>query len=74
MEEAAERFAEEGKTPLWIAVDGSLRASSRSPTRSNPRRSRLFGRCMREGLRVVMLSGDNEHTAKAIAREVESMR
>ena len=67
---AAERIAEEGKTPLWIAIGGrTLLASSRLRTRSSRLPLQPFAGCMLEGLRVVMVTGDNERTADAIARE-----
>ncbi|HEX8359831.1 MAG TPA: heavy metal translocating P-type ATPase [Longimicrobium sp.] len=65
----AERLAGEGKTAMYVAVDGRLagivavsdpvRESSRSAIR------RLRGM----GLEVVMLTGDNRRTADAVARE-----
>lgn len=65
----AEGYAEEGKTPLFfcadkaflgvIAVADTVKADSPAAIRG-----------MREmGLRVVMLTGDNQRTAAAIARE-----
>ena len=67
--EAAERLAAEGKTPVYVAVDGrpaavigvadTLKAGSAAAV------AELHGL----GLTVVMLTGDNPTTARAIAAE-----
>ena len=67
---AAERFAIEGKTPLFFARDGKLigiiavadtiRNSSRAAIR----------RFSEMGLHVVMLTGDNHVTAEAIRKQL----
>jgi len=59
-----------GKTAVWIAVDGEMQgligiADALKPT------SIAAVRAMRQlGLEVVMLTGDNRQTARAIAQEV----
>jgi P-type Cu+ transporter len=69
LEEAAERFSEDGKTPVWIAIGGRLAGivAIADTIKSNSRVA--IGKLHEEGLRVVMLTGDNERTARAIARE-----
>ncbi len=67
---AAERLAEEGKTPLWIAINGSLGGIIAVADTVKPTSIEAIRQFHREGLRVVMLSGDNERTAIAIARQV----
>src|SRR5260370_36746109 len=67
---AAERRAEEGKTPLWIAINGSLAGIIAVADTVKPTSIEAIRHFHREGLRVVMLTGDNERTAHAIAREV----
>jgi Cu+-exporting ATPase len=65
----AERLAAAGKTPMYVAVDGRLAAlvAVADPIRATSKAAihRLRGM----GLRVVMLTGDNRHTAGAVARE-----
>jgi Cu+-exporting ATPase len=65
----AERLAGEGKTPMYVAVDGRLAglAAVSDPIRESSRAAirRLRGM----GLEVVMLTGDNRRTADAVARE-----
>jgi Cu+-exporting ATPase len=67
---AAERLAEEGKTPLWVAINGSLAGIIAVADTVKPTSIQAIRQFHREGLRVVMLTGDNERTARAIAREV----
>jgi Cu+-exporting ATPase len=66
---AAERIAEEGKTPLWIAIGGRLAGIIAVADMIKPTSIQAIRQMHAEGLRVVMLTGDNEHTARAIARE-----
>ena len=64
------RLAEDGKTPMFVAVDGApagIIAVADVPKESSPRAIRAL-RDM--GLEVVMLTGDNPRTAQAIARQV----
>jgi Cu+-exporting ATPase len=69
LEAAAERIAEEGKTPLWIAIGGRLAGIIAVADRIKPTSIQAIRQMHAEGLRVVMLTGDNERTARAIARE-----
>jgi Cu+-exporting ATPase len=64
----AERLAGEGKTPVYVAVDGALAGvvAVADPIKATSRAAvdRLRGM----GLEVVMLTGDNRRTAEAVAR------
>jgi Cu+-exporting ATPase len=70
LSEKAEHFSGEGKTPMFLAVDGeaagiiavadTLKENSREAVES----------LHRMGLEVVMLTGDNERTARAIAQQI----
>ena len=66
----ADRFAEEGKTPVCFIRDGKyIGAIALSDTlKSDAKESVAILKSM--GLKVVMLSGDNERTARAIAARV----
>jgi Cu+-exporting ATPase len=66
----AERMSEEGKTPLWIAIEGRLTAILGVADTIKPGSIEAIRKMHDEGLRVVMLTGDNEHTARAIAQQV----
>jgi P-type Cu+ transporter len=67
---AAEQAAEQGRTPLWVAIDGELAGMIVVADTVKPTSVEAIRRLHREGLHVVMLTGDNERTARAIAREV----
>jgi len=70
LRDAAVRLAGEGKTPLWIAVGGRLAGviAVADPIKATSREA--IDRMKRESLRVVMLTGDNERTARTIAQQV----
>ncbi len=65
----AERLAEDGKTPLWIAIDGRAAGIIAVADTIKDTSIQAVRQMHAEGLRVVMLTGDNERTARAIARE-----
>ncbi len=68
--ERAEQLSGEGKTPMFLAVDGqgagiiavadTLKENSRAAVET----------LHRMGLEVVMLTGDNQRTAKAVANQI----
>lgn len=67
---AALAFADEGKTPMFAAVDGKaagIIAVADVPKESS---AEAIARMREMGLEVVMVTGDNERTARAIARKV----
>lgn len=66
----AARLADEGKSPLYAAVDGTLAAvlAVADPIKdSSPAAVRALHRL---GLRVAMITGDNRRTAEAIAKKL----
>ena len=67
---AAEQLAEGGKTPLWVAIDGALAGIIAVADTVKPTSIQAIRQFHAEGLRVVMLTGDNVLTAQAIARQV----
>ncbi|MGH7664826.1 MAG: heavy metal translocating P-type ATPase [Gemmatimonadaceae bacterium] len=69
LREAAERLAGEGKTPMYVATDGALAGvfAVADPIKLTSREA--IERMHRMGLEVVMLTGDNDRTARAIAKE-----
>jgi Cu+-exporting ATPase len=70
LQAAAMCFAEEAKTPLWIAVDGNPAGIFAVADTIKPTSLPAIREMHAQGLRVVMLTGDNERTALAIARAV----
>ncbi|HVD05843.1 MAG TPA: heavy metal translocating P-type ATPase, partial [Gemmatimonadaceae bacterium] len=69
LRDAAERLASEGKTAVYVAVDGVAAALIAVADPIKPTSRDAIARMRRMGLRVVMLTGDNERTSRAIARE-----
>ncbi len=68
-EATASALAAAGKTPMHVAIDGQAVAVAAvaDPIRATSREAIAGFTAM--GLRTVMLTGDNERTAQAIARE-----
>ncbi len=56
----ATRLAERGATPLWIAIDGTLAGIVAVADTIKPTSVEAIRRLHAEGLRMVMLTGDNE--------------
>lgn len=70
LSEAAERLASDGKTPMYVGVGGALAAviAVSDPVKESSREA--IAELKRLGLDVVMLTGDNQKTAQAVARQV----
>jgi Cu+-exporting ATPase len=64
----AERLSLDGKTPMYVAVDGELAGVIAVADPIKPSSAEAVARLQRMGLDVVMLTGDNRRTAEAIAR------
>jgi Cu+-exporting ATPase len=62
-------LADSGKTPLWVAIDGALAGVIAVADTIKPTSVDAIRAMHAAGLRVVMVTGDNERTARAIARE-----
>ncbi len=67
MIDKANELAESGKTPLAFAVDGELKGLIAVADEIKPESAVGISQLRRMGIKVVMLTGDNERTAKAIA-------
>ena len=65
---AAERFAQDGKTPLYFARGGSLLGVIAAADVVKPTSREAVEQLKRMGIDVVMLTGDNKKTAEAIRR------
>jgi P-type Cu+ transporter len=66
----AERLAGEGKTPMFVAVDGSYAGLLAVADPVKDSSGRAVAALHGKGIETVMISGDAERTALAIAREV----
>ena len=67
--EEAERLAGEGKTPMYIVINGKLAGLIAVADPIKPTSREAIQRLNRLGLTVVMLTGDHQRTAEAIARQ-----
>ncbi|TDT37078.1 Cu+-exporting ATPase [Halospina denitrificans] len=65
----AQALGEDGKTPLYAAVDRELAALIAIADPLKETTVDAIKALHGEGLRVAMITGDNEHTANAIARQ-----
>jgi Cu+-exporting ATPase len=70
LESEAERLRQDGATAIFVAVDGKLAGiiSIADPLRATTPAALTTLR--REGLRIVMLTGDNRTTTQAVARRL----
>ena len=66
----AERLAREAKTPLYAAVDGELVAIVAVADPVKPTTASALQALHAQGLKVVMITGDNARTANAVAEQL----
>ena len=66
----AEAARREGSTAMWVAVDGRAAGLIAVADRIKETTAEALDALRAEGLRVVMLTGDAEGTARAVAREL----
>ncbi|MDW8751796.1 heavy metal translocating P-type ATPase [Streptococcus suis] len=66
----AERLASQGKTPMYLAEAGQLLALIAVADTVKHTSRQAIAKLRQQGVEVVMLTGDNEKTAQAIAQEV----
>ncbi|MDL5036053.1 heavy metal translocating P-type ATPase [Comamonas resistens] len=64
------RLGSEGKTPLYAAIDGRLAAMIAVADPIKPTTKPAIDALHALGLKVAMITGDNRHTAEAIARQL----
>ncbi|MCH8502142.1 MAG: heavy metal translocating P-type ATPase [Aliidiomarina sp.] len=68
--EQAERLGHEGKSPLYVAIDGRLAAVIAVADTIREGTAEAISAFHDAGLKVAMITGDNQRTAKAIARQL----
>ncbi|MBP8187737.1 MAG: HAD-IC family P-type ATPase, partial [Comamonas sp.] len=66
----AERLAAEGKSPLYVAVDGKLAAVVAVADPIKASTPAAIAALHALGLKVIMITGDNQRTAQAIAAKL----
>lgn len=69
MEQKERGLSEEGKTPLFFARDGKLLGIIAVADVIKEDSAQAVGELQNMGIEVVMLTGDNERTAKAIGKQ-----
>jgi Cu+-exporting ATPase len=70
LEEKSRQLADDGKTPMWVAIDGKVAGIIAVADTVKEDSAQAIQSLKHLGLEVVMITGDNERTAKAIARQV----
>ncbi len=67
---AARHLADEGKTPMFVAADGKLAGIVAVADTVKEDSAEAIAALKQMGIQVVMITGDNERTANAIAQQV----
>jgi P-type Cu+ transporter len=70
LEAASDKLAAEGKTPMYVALDGKAAGIVAVADVLKPSSKAAIDRLHRMGIEVVMITGDNKKTANAIAKQV----
>ncbi len=70
LEDAVDRLQSEAKTAMLVAVDGVVRGIIAVADTIKDSSQEAIANLRRMGLRVAMITGDNQRTAEAIARQV----
>lgn len=70
LESASDRLAEEGKTPMYVAVDEKIAGIIAVADTVKENSKRAIERLHEMGIQVAMITGDNRRTAEAIAKQV----
>ncbi len=70
LEKEAERLSDEGKTPMFLSIDGKAAGIIAVADTLKPDSKNAVEALHRLGLEVIMITGDNKRTAEAIARQV----
>ncbi len=70
LEENANKLADEGKTPMYVAIENKLVGIIAVADTTKPNSKKAIEKLHQMGIKVAMITGDNERTAKAIAKEV----
>ena len=68
--ETSDRLADEGKTPMYLAIDGRLAGLIAVADVVKKSSAQAIKQLQKMGIDVAMITGDNRKTANAIARQV----
>ena len=70
LEKESDRLADEGKTPMYIAIDNNLEGIIAVADTVKPSSKEAIENLHNMGIKVAMITGDNKKTADAIAKQV----
>ena len=70
LQDKSNKLAEEGKTPMFLAIDNELKGIVAVADTVKENSKKAIEALHNMGIKVAMITGDNEKTAKAIAKEV----
>ena len=70
VEEESTKLAEQGKTPMYMAIDGKFKGIIAVADTVKENSKKAVEALHKLGIQVIMLTGDNERTAKAIGKQV----
>lgn len=66
-QEVGNEFSKQGKTPLFFALDGKIVGIIAVADEIKPDSAQAISALKKQGLRAIMLTGDNALSAKAVA-------
>lgn len=69
VQEVGNEFSKQGKTPLFFALDGKIVGIIAVADEIKPDSAQAISTLKKQGLRVIMLTGDNALSAKAVAEK-----
>ena len=70
LEETSNKLAEEGKTPMYVAIDNKMAGIIAVADTVKENSKRAVDKLHQMGIEVAMITGDNKRTAGAIAKQV----
>ena len=74
LDATAAELALEGKTPMYVAIDGRFAGLVAVADEIKPESKTAIAAMQRMGLEVMMVTGDNRRTAEAVAKKVDIQR
>lgn len=69
MEKESDRLADEGKTPMYLSIDGELAGIVAVADTLKENSMKAVKELKKRNIEVIMITGDNKRTAKAIAKQ-----
>jgi Cu+-exporting ATPase len=70
LSDAADRYRDEGATVMFVAIDRTYAGLVAVADRIKPTTAAAIAQLHAQGLRLIMLTGDNRRTAEAVARKL----